>query len=212
MTPAAVAKVVADIDRLGADDPADAAPSSTAARHASDLADLIEESDAASRSDALNWLLHSANGRSLFLRSLGKRLERRKTKKEATVPQHQTLDEFLTSVVKQYGAVAVAKHVIDTGPGTRITEYELTKALTEACQPAQGQSKAQAFAKLYESDQTVREAYAVIASGKQMNYQQGEPLTKVGGPTAPMANTAPVFTGGENGNRTRSSTDLDPVP
>lgn len=123
-------------------------------------------------------------------------------------------DEFLTSVAKQYGPTAIAKHVIDTGPGTRISEYELTKALTEAAEPVAGQSGAQAFAKLYEGNELVREAYAVIASSpaRAYSYLQGEPLTKVGGPTAPMAITAPVFTGGEEGSRTRSSTDRDPDP
>lgn len=208
-----LAKVVNQIDALGSGDDADADPRSTAARHASDMADLLSESSGLSRQDTLNWLLHSARGNTLFLRSLGKRLERMKTKtKEKAAMPEQTREEFMTSVAKQHGATAIAKHILDVGPGTRITEYELTKALTAAVEPAQGQSRAQALAKLLESDQTVREAYAVIAANKQMSYLQGEPLTKVGGPTAPMAITAPVFTGGEEGNRSRSSTDRDPDP
>ena len=198
MTPTTIAKVVNQIDALGADDDANADPRSTAARHANDMADLSSESSGLSRQDALHWLLHSARGNTLFLRSLGKRLERMKTKtKEKAAMPEQTREEFMASVVKQYGPVAIAKHVIDTGPGTRITEYELTKALTDACVPAAGQSRAEAFAKLLEIDQTVREAYAVIATNNQMNYLRNEPLHKVGGPTAPMAVTTPSVTGGE---------------
>ena len=171
----------------------------------STLADLVVESAANpsfGRAEALRWLIHDPKGRLLAAKHFDK--------EETTM---QSREELLISVAKEYGPVAVAKHVIDTGPGTRITEWELTKALTEACQPAQGQSKAQAFAKLLESDQTVREAYAVIASSpaRAHSYLQNEPLTKVGPATGPMAVTAPVFVGGEEGSRARTSTDDPPT-
>jgi hypothetical protein len=198
MTPAAIAKVVDQIDALGANDPANVDTRSAAARHASDMADLLCESSGVSRPDALNWLLHSANGRSLFHRSLGKRLERQTTKKEAALPQ-QTREEFMSSVVKQYGAVAIAKHVLATGPSTNVTEHEFVKA----CGPD--------FVKLYEEQSddglTLRKALDLIKQA-QWAAAAERGMRKVGAATGPMAITAPVFTGGEEGSRTRTSTDL----
>ena len=40
----------------------------------------------------------------------------------------QTRDEFLTSVVKQYGVAVIAKYVLATGPDTQITEHEFVAA------------------------------------------------------------------------------------
>jgi hypothetical protein len=127
------------------------------------------------------------------------------TTKEAAMSMPQ--QDFLTTVVKTYGPTAIAKHVIDT-PDTIITEFELTKALTDACEPAPGQSRAQAFAKLYETNQTVREAYATInnSPARALSYTKSEPLRKARDlEQGPQVSLMPVYTGGENGDRRGSS-------
>ena len=163
------------------------------------FADLIAESGAASRSDALNWLLHSANGRSLFLRSLGKRLERRKTKKETPTMTNFNPEQ---SMIIAKGAPTnfvdcVAKDLITGDP------YELTNAAAKAANP--GLTEARAFAK-FVNDYPVLQQYA-FAPVDPHSYLQGEPLHKVGGRSGPMPLTAPVYTGGEEGSRVRTSTD-----
>jgi hypothetical protein len=51
---------------------------SAAAAHASDMADLIVEHSGCDRGEALAYLLHTADGRALLVRSLGKRLTKKK--------------------------------------------------------------------------------------------------------------------------------------
>ncbi len=200
MTPTAIAKVVDQIDALGAGDDANADPRSAAARHASDMADLLSESSGVSRQDALHWLLHSARGNTLFLRSLGKRLERMKTKEKAAMPQ-QTREEFMASVVKEYGAVAIAKHVLATGPSTNVTEHEFVKA----CGPD--------FVKLYseqsEDGLTLRKALTLIknatwAAKAERGMPTGAPNVDVN-----VVTLEPRVTGGDAATRSADGTNGD---
>jgi hypothetical protein len=112
-------------DALGADeDSDDEAPSSTAARHASDMADLICESSGTSRADALNWLLHSSQGRTLLLRTLHKRQQTKKGK----AMTYNRADEW-AAIVKQYGPIKLAKFLVDEpDKATAISEHEFVKA------------------------------------------------------------------------------------
>ena len=129
-------------------------------------------------------------------------LKQQEQRKEAamSMPQ-QTRDEFLTSVVKQYGAVAIAKHVLDVGPSTNITEHEFVAACGKD------------FVKLYtdpgEDGLTLRKALTLIKNA-QWAAQAERGMRKVGPVHGPTAITEPVYTGGEEGSGTRSSTDRDP--
>ena len=117
-------------------------------------------------------------------------------------------DEFLSTVVKEYGPTAIAKHVLD--PNTIITEHELTKALTEACQPAQGQSKAQAFAKLYETDQTVRMAFDMIKNATwAAKAERGMPPRGAPNVGFSVVTLEPRVTGGDAATRSADGTNGD---
>ena len=99
-------------------------------------------------------------------------LKQQEQRKEAamSMPQ-QTRDEFLTSVVKQYGAVAIAKHVLDVGPSTNITEHEFVAACGKD------------FVKLYtdpgEDGLTLRKALTLIKNA-QWAAQAERGMRKVG--------------------------------
>jgi hypothetical protein len=192
VTPTAIAKVIDQIDALGADDK-NAAPSSTAARHCSELCDLLVEAGGGSRPDVLNWLLTSSHGRSLFLRSLGKRLDRHKTK-EAAMPR----EKFMASVVKEYGAVAIAKHILATA-STNITEWEFVKA----CGPD--------FVKLYtdpgEDGLTLRKALTLIKNAAwAAKAERGMP-THAPQVDINVVTLEPRVTGGDAATRSADGSD-----
>jgi hypothetical protein len=86
--------------------------------------------------------------------------------------------------------------------------YQLTLTAAKAANP--GMTEARAFAKFVEAN-PVLQKYA-FAPVDPFSYMQNEPLRKVGGPTAPQALTTPAVTGGEEGSRSRTSTDRDPDP
>ena len=209
MTPTAVAKVVDQIDALGAADPANADPRSAAARHAGDMADLLSKSSGVSRQDALHWLLHSARGNTLFLRSLGKRLERMKTRKEAAMP-YDRMTELRDIVAKADGVMTLAKVMVDDPMFcNKVSEAEFTALVTEQAKRDHPNLRPDAaFAKFFSDPQNaaIRKAHGLINAHPDHRYD----YMKVGPPPGPMAVTAPSVTGGEEGSRTRSSTDRDP--
>ena len=105
-----------------------------------------------------------------------------------------TRDEFLASVVKQYGAVAIAKHVLDVGPSTNITEHEFVAACGKD------------FVKLYtdpgEDGLTLRKALTLIKNA-QWAAQAERGMRKVGRSHGPDGHDgARTITGGEEGTRT----------
>jgi hypothetical protein len=82
------------------DDPNNAR--STAARHCSDLADLIVEAQPGlDRSDAIRWLLNNRRGHALLLRTLKRRLQ--KGTKQMT--SYNRAEEW-TAIVKQHGPIS----------------------------------------------------------------------------------------------------------
>ena len=88
-------------EALGADDADDGVnnPGSAAAQHVSDLANLIIEANPnLERSDALHWLISTAPGRTLVLRTLQKRQQKRKTKMQ----NFNRADELL-KIAKDFG-------------------------------------------------------------------------------------------------------------
>jgi hypothetical protein len=105
------------------DDPNNAR--STAARHCSDLADLIVEAQPRlDRSDAIRWLLNNRRGHALLLRTLKRRLQKR-TKQ---MTSYNRAEEW-TAIVKQHGPIKFAKFLVDEPEqATAITEHEFVKA------------------------------------------------------------------------------------
>jgi hypothetical protein len=120
----------------------------------STLADLLVEGSegAFTRPSALYYLLHSPRGAALV-----HRLHNKRQKKERT---HMTTTraEELSAIAKQYGIAAIAKKVVDDGPGG-ISEHEMTKLITEAAQRAWPELRpAAAFSKMYCGDELLRRA------------------------------------------------------
>jgi len=124
--------------------------------HASKIADLLVESGRhPDRAAALDHLLHSARGAALL---------RRLNKQKDT----SAMSDNWTSIAKDHGIVAVAKHVIDNGAGS-LGEHEFTKLVTEAAQRAHpDMSPERAFAKIFGADtqdaQLLRQAHALTKS------------------------------------------------
>jgi hypothetical protein len=110
--------------------------------HVDKLADLVMQADSSlDRSQVLNWLLHSAHGNALVERM------RATNKRREETPM--TREQELSVIAKKYGIIAVAKHIVDDGPGG-VTEFEMTKLVTAAAQRTYPElTPAAAFAKMY---------------------------------------------------------------
>jgi hypothetical protein len=108
----------------------------TATKHLlSTVADLmVQAGSARDRQSALFRLMHTARGAEL-MRRLSKQ------RKEQTTMTYNRSEELM-SIAKQYGPVAVAKHIIDNGAS--ISEHEFT-----AMVDAYAKSKGTTFVKLY---------------------------------------------------------------
>jgi hypothetical protein len=112
-----------DVDEINGNIDARAAgetEGSASSRHISHLADLVAESTGAARKAVLGWMLHHKDGLALIRRTLGKRLQKKET-------QTMTYDRSaeLTSIIKQFGPVALAKHLVENGP-SGLSEHEFT--------------------------------------------------------------------------------------
>jgi hypothetical protein len=119
-----------------------------ASNHAlSHLADLAVESQKfSSRAEALNWLISHPNGHAFARLHLHKAAE---TAKE----QPMTLENIL----KDYGAAKICKHIVAEGK-TGYSEFDLVDALTKHAAAQFNMPGDRAFAKLYESEESVRRA------------------------------------------------------
>jgi hypothetical protein len=133
-------------------DPVDRNPAPAPTHKLSMLADLVMEAAGVDRASALHWLIHNSNGRTFAQQH-----------KADTMPR----EEFMASVVKQYGAVAVAKHVLETGVATNITEHEFVAACGDD------------FVKLYSANSedglTMRKAVEVIKQAQFAKSRGPEP-------------------------------------
>jgi hypothetical protein len=132
---------------------------STATRHISHLADLTAEATGMDRASVLYWLLHHKDGLMLIQRTLGKRL---KKKENETMT---TRNDELASICKQDGGIAAAcDHILKRGSDTNISEHEFVDAVTKSLVRRDGESPAQAFARVYTSDDglAIRKAVAVL--------------------------------------------------
>jgi hypothetical protein len=95
-------------------------------RHISELADLLSEASGRqfTRQQALDYLLHTAGGRKMVIRSA--RLHKRKT----NMPT-QLREELLSAFTKRHGIHLVAKCINVNGP--YMTETEFTQQIKEDC-------------------------------------------------------------------------------
>jgi hypothetical protein len=178
-------------DELGPLD--DDSPSGGTA-HLSDLADLIcEASPNIGRPDALRWLMHDRNGRSLLLRSMGKRLQKR----NKNIVNFDRMSELREIVSKSSeGVLSIAKMVIDNPTyGKKLSEHEFTAQVTEQARKDYPKDRPEtAFAKYFSDpiNATIRQAHQMIAADP-FSYQKTN-TTKAYPETMP---TAPTQVGGE---------------
>lgn len=117
------------------------------AKHVSSLADLLVEASGGklSREDALQYLLHSRDGRALST------THKSNTRKESSMPDN------VQTLVKDYGIVAVAKSIVDRGHATAFTEEEFTKAVGDYAQRDRraNETREQAFSRVFTGDDDV---------------------------------------------------------
>jgi hypothetical protein len=133
---------------------------------------LIESGRFPDRTEALHHLLNTPNGQALLQR-MHKAAEQ--TAKENSMTSHS---EFVQSVVKQYGIVALAKSMVQDQKSYGLDEHQFAQLATEHAQRVYLNDRPDvAFSKLYQSEESVRRAYQVAKA------QTLEPVM-VGGPDA----------------------------
>jgi hypothetical protein len=128
--------------------------------HASKVADLLVEAGSfPHRAAALQHLLHKPSGQALLSR-MHKAAEQ--TEKETPSMSHS---EFVQSVVKQYGIVALAKSMVQDQKSYGLDEHTFTNLATEHAQRVFPNDRPDAaFSKLYQSEESVRRACAIAKS------------------------------------------------
>jgi hypothetical protein len=162
----------------------------------STLADLICEAHPnVDRPSALHFLLHTANGASLIART-------RKREEQQMTSFNPEQSMIIAKGAPTNFVDCVAKDLVTGDP------YQLTNAAAKAAHP--DMTEARAFAKFVD-DNPVLQRYAFTPVGPY-SYMQNEPLTKVGPVHGPTVSLTPVYTGGEEGNRVRSSPANVPYP
>jgi hypothetical protein len=120
--------------------------------HASVVADLLVESGKyPHRAAALDHVLHSATGQALLARM----------HKAAETAKEQPMTH--ENILKDYGAVKICKHIVAEGK-TGYDEHTLVSALTRYASEQFNLPGDRAFAKLYESEESVRRACNIAKS------------------------------------------------
>jgi hypothetical protein len=149
--------------------------------HASKVADLLVEAGSfPHRAAALQHLLHKPSGQALLSR-MHKAADQ--TEKETPSMSHS---EFVQSVVKQYGIVALAKSMVQDQQSYGLDEYQFTQLATEHAQRVYPNDRPDvAFSKLYQSEESVRRACQVA---KSMPFQVDLQPLQVGGESAQAVN------------------------
>jgi hypothetical protein len=171
-----MAKADADGDEIDRDDGGNASD-----HHASKVADLLVEAGSfPHRAAALQHLLHKPSGQAL-LRRMYKAAEQ--TEKETPSMSHS---EFVQSVVKQYGIVALAKSMVQDQKSYGLDEHQFTQLATEHAQRIYPNDRPDsAFSKLYQSEEAVRRACAIA---KSMPFQVSLEPVQVGAEDAQAVN------------------------
>jgi hypothetical protein len=125
--------------------------------HASTVADLLVEAGSfPHRAAALQHLLHKPSGQALLSRM---------NKKDDPPMTSISHSEFVQSVVKQYGIVALAKSMVQDQKSYGLDEHQFTQLATEHAQRVYPNDRPDsAFSKLYQSEESVRRACQVAKS------------------------------------------------
>jgi hypothetical protein len=147
-----MAKAAADGDEIDRDDGGNASD-----HHLSRLADLVAEGSGGKvdRAGALRWLLHHRDGHAL--------VRTHKAEKESQPMTSHT--ELVSDVVKQYGIVALAKSMVQDQKSYGLDEPTFTRLATEHAQRIYLNDRPDvAFSKLYQGEESVRRACAVLKS------------------------------------------------
>jgi hypothetical protein len=111
-----------------------------------------------SREDAMGYLLHSANGRDLARHLTDISKLQRRADDAVSIEKHR-------AQIKKHGIAPLAAHIVRKGRSP-MNEHEFTELLMEAArlQKKENESDAQAFARLFENDLTIRKAHAICKS------------------------------------------------
>jgi hypothetical protein len=146
--------------------------------HASTVANLLVEAGSfPHRAAALQHLLHKPSGQALLSRM---------NKKDDPPMTSTSHTEFVQSVVKQYGIVALAKSMVQDQKSYGLDEPTFTRLATEHAQRLYPNDRPDvAFSKLYQSEESVRRACAVA---KAMPFQVDLQPLMVGGEAAQDVN------------------------
>jgi hypothetical protein len=149
--------------------------------HASKVADLLVEAGSfPHRAAALQHLLHKPSGQAL-LRRMYKAAEQ--TEKETPSMSHS---EFVQSVVKQYGIVALAKSMVQDQKSYGLDEHQFTQLATGHAQRLYPNDRPDvAFSKLYQGEESVRRACQIA---KSMPFVVSLEPVQVGGSDAQAVN------------------------
>jgi hypothetical protein len=168
-----LAKLAAAGDRERDDD---AGTEKRVDHHASTVADLLVEAKSfPDRASALQHLLHKPSGQAL--------LSRMHKKETSSMTSHS---EFVQSVVKQFGIVALAKSMVQDQKAYGLDEHTFTSLATEHAQRVYPNDRPDvAFSKLYQSEESVRRACAVA---KAMPFQVSLEPVQVGAEDAQAVN------------------------
>jgi hypothetical protein len=131
------------------------------AHHASVAADLLVEAGSfPHRAAALQHLLHKPSGQALLAR-----MHKAAEQTEKETPPMTSHSEFVQSVVKQYGIVALAKSMVQDQKSYGLDEHQFTQLATEHAQRVYPNDRPDvAFSKLYQSEESVRRACAIAKS------------------------------------------------
>jgi hypothetical protein len=173
-------------DDAGGDDAGGGSGGGASDHHASKVADLLVEAGShPDRSTALSYLLHSPHGTALLHR-MSKAADQ--TAKETSMTSHS---EFVQSVVKQYGIVALCKSMVSDQKSYGLTEHEIVDLIGESAQSSEfpSLSKAQAFSRLYtEQSERGRTLQKAVAIAKSMPFvADAEPLVVGGADTRDLS-------------------------
>jgi hypothetical protein len=120
--------------------------------------------------DALDFLLNKPTGQAL--------LTRLKAADQPAKDYPMDTSEHLDIIMKRFGPVEFAKHIVETGSAP-CTEAEFVSAVTKHAHALRPELRPdQAFAKLYEAEESVRRAVAVA---KAMPFVFDDTPLQVGG-------------------------------
>jgi hypothetical protein len=154
---------------------------SSSDHHASKIADLMVEARSfPDRATALHHLLHNKDGQALLARM---NKADHQSEKESNMDTQQHLD----GIMKSHGPIALAKYICESG-AHGISESEFTSALTKLAAEQHPELRPDAaFAKIYETEETVRRACQVLKAA---------PFAANG--AAPYLDLQPQVVGGED--------------